>query len=473
MGLILKRRKKKLILVFSTLLVVFLCIGYAVLTSNLNVNGIFSFSKNEWNVYFDNIVLDENSSSKELPIISEDKSSVSFNAILSKPYDIYRFYIDVVNDSTLDAMIDSINLTGISDVNKRYIDSSITYFDGKSISVNNKLLKDARSVIKVELKYKDINTEEIPVANIDLDVVFSINYRQDDGTSNLVSGSNSWTFDYKGSEDILSIPVSGNYKLEVWGAQGGKILDADATGGYGGYSSGLVLLNEEDILYLNVGGQGEDNNDKVVNYISKGGYNGGGDAGDDGATSWAGGGGATHIATISGLLSELENNKENILIVSAGGGGSGWYWKKDYESLQGGNAGGFIGNKGNGPAPGTGGTQIAGGYFVDKNSNSQIEDGSFGKGASYFNYSSNRISGGGGGSGFYGGGTGYTHGSTGGGGSSYIGNPLLTDKAMYCYKCRESLEESTKTISTFDVSSNPISQYAKIGNGYARITYMG
>jgi len=41
---------------------------------------------------------------------------------------------------------------------------------------------------------------------------------------------------------------------------------------------------------------------------------------------------------------------------------------------------------------------------------------------------------------------------------------------MYCYNCEESSEESTKTISTTNVSEEAISNYAKIGNGYARIT---
>jgi len=41
---------------------------------------------------------------------------------------------------------------------------------------------------------------------------------------------------------------------------------------------------------------------------------------------------------------------------------------------------------------------------------------------------------------------------------------------MYCYSCEESSEESTKTISTTNTSKNPISNYAKKGNGYAKIT---
>ena len=68
------------------------------------------------------------------------------------------------------------------------------------------------------------------------------------------------------------------------------------------------------------------------------------------------------------------------------------------------------------------------------------------------------------------GGGGCTDNGTGGGGSSYIGNPSLTDKAMYCYNCEESTEVSTKTISTTCTSATPTINCAKPGNGYARIT---
>ena len=83
---------------------------------------------------------------------------------------------------------------------------------------------------------------------------------------------------------------------------------------------------------------------------------------------------------------------------------------------------------------------------------------------------------GGAGGGFYGGyASQYTTNgvAAGGGGSSYIGNSLLTNKAMYCYECEESNEESTKTITTTCTNATPTENCAKQGNGYAKITYLG
>ena len=45
-------------------------------------------------------------------------------------------------------------------------------------------------------------------------------------------------FDYTGGEQTFTVPVSGTYKLETWGAQGGSYNSY--LGGYGSYSSGYV-----------------------------------------------------------------------------------------------------------------------------------------------------------------------------------------------------------------------------------------
>ena len=119
-------------------------------------------------------------------------------------------------------------------------------------------------------------------------------------------------------EGTYVVPQDGTYELETWGAQGGTAVDS-CDGGYGGYSYGQVELKKGDILYINVGGVGTCN----VSSSSKGGYNGGGDALSRNNYKMCSGGGATHIATKSGLLKTLSDSTDSILIVSGSGGGSG------------------------------------------------------------------------------------------------------------------------------------------------------
>ena len=259
------------------------------------------------------------------------------------------------------------------------------------------------------------------------------------------NGPTEWMFDYTGGEQVFTSPTTGTYKLETWGAQGGS--RNGYIGGYGGYSIGTITLSKSQNLYINVGGNGT---------TKIGGYNGGGNRPSGDTTGWyaGSGGGATHIATVSGLLSTLENSKFDILIVSGGGGGA---TSSSTYNANGGSGGGYMGSTIKGP---TGGTQTIAGT----NAKGGIT-GSFGKGADSTNE-------GAGGSGFFGGGSGLHPdiGYSGAGGSGYIGNPLLTEKSMYCYNCQESSEESTKTASTTCVNATPTANCAKQGNGYAKIT---
>ena len=138
-------------------------------------------------------------------------------------------------------------------------------------------------------------------------------------------------FAYTGSVQTYTVPLTGTYKLEVWGAQGGQ--GTQTTSGKGGYSCGTVSLIKNIVLYVCIGGQGglpTYSSDYSYGVSGKstggiGGYNGGGHGGD-GFTAYSGGGGgggATHIATSNGLLKELSSNQSSVLIV-AGGGGCSW-----------------------------------------------------------------------------------------------------------------------------------------------------
>ena len=280
------------------------------------------------------------------------------------------------------------------------------------------------------------------------------------------TGATEWTFNYTGGEQTFIAPVSGKYKLETWGAQGGK--GNEGVGGYGGYSQGYIQLEKTSKVFVNVGGAGIETVDREN--VALGGYNGGGPAfacggkfecGTNATNAYVGsGGGATHIASVSGVLANLATNVSKILIVAGAGGGN-------YGTHNGGSGGGISGNSGVGDTIyATGGTQTSGG--LDRNG----FNGSFGLGSLWLEYVNSKISftGSGGGSGLYGGGRGFYNSSGGGGGSGYVGNTLLSEKAMYCYNCEESTEESTKTISTTCVSETPTENCAKSGNGYARIT---
>ena len=264
-----------------------------------------------------------------------------------------------------------------------------------------------------------------------------------------------YNFDYNGSdgvdpsEQVFIPPENGVYKLEVWGAQGGGVL-----GGQGGYSTGYVYLTTNDHIYISVGGQGQG---------GTGGFNGGG----TNPGNIAGGGGATHIAKVSGTLASLAKETDDILIVAGAGGGEGG----ESTRVAGGAGGGIQGNSGSGDSYGVGGTQNAGGAS-ETGCCSNHRDGTFGQGGTCT--WNNEVMGAGGG-GWYGGGSagGNSQNGSGGGGSGYIGNNLLYNKKMVCYNCTPSDDATTKTETTTCEGLDATAECSKLGNGYAKITYIG
>jgi len=126
-------------------------------------------------------------------------------------------------------------------------------------------------------------------------------------------------FGYTGTVQTFTVPTTGTYKLEVWGASGGGGGN-QFTGshkGLGGYSKGNIALTAGQNIYIYVGGQGIGSTAPLG---TGGGWNGGGNAGNNGCIGY-GGGGATDIRTSNGLWNDSVSLASRI-IVAGGGGGS-------------------------------------------------------------------------------------------------------------------------------------------------------
>ncbi len=282
--------------------------------------------------------------------------------------------------------------------------------------------------------------------------------------------SYSTTFSYTGTIQTYVAPVTGAYKLETWGASGGKHY---IMAGYGAYATGTVNLSQGEVLYVVVGGNGGH-----TGYYTTGGgtagYNGGGKGGNGYAYSTypdgsayqggGGGGGATHIATVSGVLSSLSSYRNSVLIVAGGGGGSSQWLNGKYCDATIGSGGGYKGNNGGG---GTLGGTLTSGY-------------SFGQGQNGRNSTSTATcageGGGGGGGGWYGG---YAYQGTesyscknGAGGSSYTGNSRLYNAYTYCRDCATSSVSGQVTYTSSNADGSQVSNNPPYGDGKATITYI-
>ncbi len=267
------------------------------------------------------------------------------------------------------------------------------------------------------------------------------------------------SFSYTGDYYAWTVPYTGNFILESWGAQGGGTgTNYWGVGGNGGYAKGTAALTAGTILYIYVGQQGFLSDSSMA-------FNGGGWGTKTNGYSSYTGGGATHIATTSGLLSTLASSTSSILIVAGGGGGAAGSGNSSWSAYAaaggaGGGTNGLAGSHSNGETPyrkaGTGGTSSAGGASGDNGGQVPANAASFGRGANGTASQVDGISGGGGGGGYYGGGAGSDAGGGGGGGSGYTGT----------------LTSTTLTAGNATMP-NPSggTMTGKSGNGFVKITY--
>ena len=144
------------------------------------------------------------------------------------------------------------------------------------------------------------------------------------------------TFGFTGAVQTYSVPASGWYTIQAYGAEGGKSFKNRSNGvdmndgGKGGYSSISYYLTKGQALSIYCGGIGGDAT-RAASGGGAAGWNGGGAGGngcDASTTGGGGGGGATHVATSSiGEITgsnNLFNHTANLILVAGGGGGGAY-----------------------------------------------------------------------------------------------------------------------------------------------------
>ena len=259
-------------------------------------------------------------------------------------------------------------------------------------------------------------------------------------------------FAYTGAAQTFTVPETGKYKLEVWGAQGGtgRTQYTNIAGGKGGYSVGIVSLSSGTTIYAYVGGKGTDWTSSASN--RNGGFNGGGTGRSrDSQWSGSGGGGGSDFRIASTSLYAR-------IIVAGGGGGAGCgHGTSHVNAGHGGGTSGIISPCGTsyGGSATAGGS---GGWF----------NGSFGQGGGGTNMTDGF---GGGGGGWYGGGA--SSWCTGGGGSGYV--YTSSTASQYPSGCLLNSSYYLSNAATYAgntsfPSTSGGTETGHSGNGYARIT---
>lgn len=435
---------------------------YKKLRENLNIKKVFLINTTDFFADYNNLTGFDVKLKRYLDTLSKVKSKFILVAEL--------------NDSSYGYMsIYNYNLELIGDASKEYVVyvKKGTNFQDPGYIAEDRNGKKLDALIE---GFVDINTS----------ATYYLNYNLNDISlkRKVVVYDDVYDYDYTGNYQVFTAPISGTYKVELWGAQGGGTdysTKGVSPGGKGAYTVGTIYLNEKETIYIYVGGGGPnvtiDNVGNETTYFSN--YNGGGagtfdtnespNSGEHGFP----GGGATDIRVLSGLW-DNDNSLKSRIMVAAGGGGGGWSGNgssDQYYANGGGHGGALSGIAPPGASNSTVGTQTTGFAF-----------GTGGLGR--FGVPPNNNGTGGGGGGYYGGDSGLVFSkpnASGSGGSSFIsgfpgvnaikddGTPSNQTKHFSGYVFKNMDMKSGNQ--TFP-SPSGTNETGHTGNGYARITLL-
>ena len=220
-------------------------------------------------------------------------------------------------------------------INRKVLTSTDLYFENTSItrdyiwqigSGSNKLTKPADCTVTYTSSTTSVATVNSSTGVLAPGGTLNTNTTITATATGNYSGSASYTIKATSKERTFSYTQTiqtdylcpSKYKLEVWGAQGGSKY---ATGGKGGYESGVWNPTTNQYVYVGVGG--------CPGTGTGGGYNGGAVARTGSAQVYkSAGGGGSHIAygdTNRGVMSNYNEYRGELLVVAGGGGGGTQY----------------------------------------------------------------------------------------------------------------------------------------------------
>lgn len=176
-----KKSNRKFVLLVLALLLFTITVGYAALSTTLNINGTSKINNATWNVQFKNLTVTPGSVSATKAATIDSATEIDYNVELIKPGDFYEFTVDVTNTGTIDAKLGAAPiLSGVSAEQDVYTNYTVTYIDDTAIHANDKLAAGTTKKLKVRVEFdRNITNSQLPTEAQPLNLAFAMNYVQD------------------------------------------------------------------------------------------------------------------------------------------------------------------------------------------------------------------------------------------------------------------------------------------------------
>lgn len=187
-----KRDNQTLIIIGLIAVILCMSIGFALYARVLNINGAVKLKGSQWSVHYVANSYNEKDYSVEADEVNLNSTTLTYSVELAEPGDTYEFYVDIINDGTLRAQLDSVITTQLTPEQAKYMSIEMTYNPDKNSSTyedlgnGNKELTSpivldpnhqARLSVKVNYKY-DVEESDLPEEDTTLNFATTLNYSQ-------------------------------------------------------------------------------------------------------------------------------------------------------------------------------------------------------------------------------------------------------------------------------------------------------
>ena len=230
------------------LLFIGVSVGYAFLNTSLNITGALNIAGSRWDIHFDNIEIEEGSVEATTSPTITDNTSISFSTTLNNPGEQYQFTVDLVNDGTYDAKLDSIEVTPtLTEEQQEYFKYIVEYTEGGEIKQGDGLDAGTSESIKVLVQYKENDDDsKYPGEDIEFNFLVTMNYIQ--GKGNEVHHTSLYSV-------LKDAAIEGTYAKEYTGEHHDSFSKEPSKKIYHWYGSnntnGTAILDKNNVIFAN------------------------------------------------------------------------------------------------------------------------------------------------------------------------------------------------------------------------------
>ena len=162
--------KKTKIIIVMLIIVVFMAVGYAILSTNLNIQGTSNLT-DSWGIRISSVESTSTGRAYNISDPTYSNTTMTFNVGVKEPGDKMTFTVTVQNYGTLDAILDNIDASSSG--------SYVIKYGIDGIQEGTRLLAGESITFTITTEF-DINAESLPLEPIK-ELTVTLNYIQDDG----------------------------------------------------------------------------------------------------------------------------------------------------------------------------------------------------------------------------------------------------------------------------------------------------